>query len=83
MVFHRNKGKSKYSGIIVIVQKIGIIHANTIDNFVMKDTLESSSQLSFLNVVKCQAKEAKLNIEIMGVTRGKTNIIKRYNAFIP
>ena len=74
MLFHKKTGSSKNSGIMLTVQKIGIIAAKTIINFVIKEIFVSSSQLSFLKVVKRHAKEAKLKIEITGVMIGNTNI---------
>ncbi|GAG78136.1 unnamed protein product [marine sediment metagenome] len=59
---------------MLTVQKNGIIAAKTIINFVIKEIFVSSSQLSFLKVVKRHAKEAKLKIEITGVMIGNTNI---------
>jgi hypothetical protein len=74
MLFHKKTGSSKNSGIMLTVQKIGIKAAKTIISFVKKEIFASSSQLSFLKVVKRHAKEAKLRIEITGVIIGKTNI---------
>jgi len=74
MLFHKKIGRAKNSGIILAVQKIGITAAKTITIFVNNDVSVSSSQLSFLKVVKRHAKEAKLKIEITGVMIGKTNI---------
>jgi hypothetical protein len=74
MIFHRKSGSAKNSGIMLTVQKSGIKAAKTIISFVIKEISVSSSQLSFLKVVKRHAKEAKLNIEITGVMIGKTNI---------
>jgi len=74
MLFHKKSGSSKNSGIILTVQKIGIRAAKTIINFVKKEISVSSSQLSFLKVVRRHAKEAKLKTEITGVIIGKTNI---------
>ena len=74
MLFHKKIGRAKNSGIMLTVQKIGIRAAKTIISFVKKEVSVSSSQLSFLKVVKRHAKEAKLKIEITGVMIGKTNI---------
>ena len=74
MLFHKKSGSSKNSGIMLTVQKIGIKAAKTIISFVIKEIFVSSSQLSFLKVVKRHANEAKLKIEITGVMIGNTNI---------
>ena len=82
-VLHKKRGRSKKSGKMVTVQKIGIKDAIIIANFVIKETFESSSQFSFLKVVNRQANEAKLKIEITGVIRGNTKISNRNRALIP
>ena len=74
MVFHKNKGNSKYSGIMLIVQKTGTEEAKTITNFVKNEVFESSSQLSFLKVVKRHAKDAKLKMARTGGRSGKIKI---------
>lgn len=45
--------------------------------------VSDSSQLSFLKVVNLHAIDAKLNMAIIGVIRGKTNINKITKAFNP
>jgi hypothetical protein len=59
---------------MLIVQKIGTNDAKTIANFVKNEVFESSSQLSFLKVVKRHAKDAKLKMAITGVIMGKIKI---------
>ncbi len=81
--FHKNKGNAKNSGIMLMVQKIGIIAAKTITNFVRNEIFESSSQFSFLKLVKRHAKDAKLKMEINGVIIGNTKINRIYTALIP
>ena len=82
-VLHKKRGRTKKSGKIVTVQKIGTKDAIIIANFVIKETFESSSQFSFLKVVNRQANEAKLRIDTTGVIKGNTKISKRNRAFIP
>jgi pyoverdine/dityrosine biosynthesis protein Dit1 len=82
-ISHKYKGNLRNSGIILTVQKIGIKAIKTITNFVRNEIFESSSQLSFLKVVRRHAKDAKLKMEINGVTIGNTKINKIYTALIP
>jgi len=63
------------------VQKIGNIENKIIKNLVEKE-VSVSSQLSFL-VVNLHAIDAKLNIEMIGVMIGNTNINKINSAFNP
>lgn len=67
---------------MLIVQKMGKIENKTIRNLVAAE-VSDSSQLSFLNVVNLHAMDAKLNIAIIGVIKGKTNINKINKAFNP
>ncbi len=73
---------NKYSGIIQIAQNIGRRENKIISNLVEKEIL-SSSRSSFLNVVKRQAIEAKLNADIKGVIKGNIKINNIKIAFIP
>jgi hypothetical protein len=67
---------------MLIVQKMGKIENKTIKNLVAVE-VSDSSQLSFLNVVNLHAMDAKLNIAIIGVIKGNTNINKINKAFNP
>lgn len=67
---------------MLIVQKMGKIENSTIKTLVAVE-ISDSSQLSFLNVVNLHAMDAKLNIAIIGVIKGKTNINKINKAFNP
>jgi hypothetical protein len=74
--------KTIYWGRMQIQQKIGNIENIIIKNFV-KIEISESSQLSFLKVVNLHAMDAKLNIEIIGVIKGKTKINNINIAFNP
>ncbi|GAH18347.1 unnamed protein product [marine sediment metagenome] len=62
---------------MLTVQNNGTKDANTIANFVKNEVFESSSQLSFLKVVKRHAKDAKLKTAITGVIMGKIKIKRK------
>ena len=79
---HKKIDRTIYWGRILIVQNMGKIENRTIKNFVAKE-VSDSSQLSFLKVVNLHAIEAKLNMEMIGVINGKTNINKINNAVNP
>jgi len=79
---HKKIDRTIYWGRILIVQNMGKIENRIIKNFVAKE-VSDSSQLSFLKVVNLHAMDAKLNMEMIGVINGKTNINKINNAVNP